>query len=118
MKTIATSLFSLSLLLARLAVGTIIDCENTVVNGKKYDLSGLKGRHDISVIDKSRPPAEYNTTWSLDLCDRLGKVKDIPNEDQCPADTKGKILSSHAIWLDLLTAFGSLRRCENVESCG
>jgi len=88
MKSAAACLFSLPLLLAHLAAAVSIDCEHIRVDGKKFDISKLAGRHSISVSDTSRPPAEFNTTWTVDLCAPLKKIPGLPANDQCPSGTR------------------------------
>ncbi|KAJ9606030.1 type II membrane protein [Cladophialophora chaetospira] len=88
MKTTAYSLFSTLLSFSHLAASTSIDCDHIRVGGQKFDLSKLAGRHSIHVNDTSRPPAEYDTTWTVNLCGPLEKLKGVPNEDQCPAGTR------------------------------
>jgi hypothetical protein len=90
MKAAAYPLLSLLLSLSHLAAAISIDCENIRVDGKKFDLSKLAGRHSVSVHDTSRPPAEYNTTWTVNLCAPLKKLEGIRDQDQCPAGTRGK----------------------------
>lgn len=92
MKPLAACLLSVPLLAAHLSSAVTIDCERIVVDGKRFDLSKLAGRHSVSVHDTSRPPAEYNTTWTLDLCEPLKKVKGVPDLDQCPSGTRGRTI--------------------------
>ncbi|KAJ9504170.1 type II membrane protein [Exophiala xenobiotica] len=88
MKTAVTTLFSIPLLLAQLSAAASIDCEHIRIGGKKFDVSKLAGRHNVTVHDTSRPPAEYNTTWSLDLCAPLKKIDGVPDANQCPFGTR------------------------------
>jgi len=88
MKTIALPLLSVPFLLAQLGAAVSIDCEHIRVGGQKYDVSKLAGRHSVTVHDTSRPPAEYNTTWTFDLCAPLKKVDGIRDQDQCPHGTR------------------------------
>ncbi|EXJ90067.1 hypothetical protein A1O3_03135 [Capronia epimyces CBS 606.96] len=99
MKPVAAYLLSIPLLAAHLSAAVSIDCENIRVDNKKFDLSKLAGRHSISVHDTSRPPAEYNTTWTLDLCAPLKKLKAVPDSDQCPSGTRvcGVVRSWNAV---------------------
>lgn len=90
MKSPATILLSLPFLLAQLSAAASIDCENIRVGGKKFDISKLAGRHSITLHDTSRPPAEYNTTWSVNLCAPLKKIDGVRDADQCPMGTRGK----------------------------
>jgi len=88
MKSTAYAFFSILFSIAHFAAAVSIDCERIRVDGKKFDLSGLAGRHSISIHDTSRPPAEYNTTYTLDLCAPLKKLEGIRNQDQCPQGTR------------------------------
>ncbi|KAK6387578.1 type II membrane protein [Exophiala oligosperma] len=88
MKSPATILLSLPFLLAQLSAAASIDCENIRVGGKKFDISKLAGRHSITLHDTSRPPAEYNTTWSVNLCAPLKKIDGVRDADQCPMGTR------------------------------
>ncbi|EXJ95088.1 hypothetical protein A1O1_00206 [Capronia coronata CBS 617.96] len=99
MKPLAAYLLSIPLLAAQLSAAVTIDCERIVVDGKRFDLSKLAGRHSVSVHDTTRPPAEYNTTWTLDLCAPLKKLKGVRDEDQCPSGTRvcGVVRSWNAV---------------------
>ncbi|EXJ66261.1 uncharacterized protein A1O5_10413 [Cladophialophora psammophila CBS 110553] len=88
MKTPVYSLLPLLLSLSHLAASVSIDCHHIRVDGKKFDLSKLAGRHSVNVHDASRPPAEYNTTWTIDLCAPLKKLEGIRDQDQCPGGTR------------------------------
>ncbi|KIY02461.1 uncharacterized protein Z520_02600 [Fonsecaea multimorphosa CBS 102226] len=88
MKTPVYALLPLLLSLSHLAASVSIDCQHIRVDGKKFDLSKLAGRHSVSVHDTSRPPAEYNTTWTIDLCAPLKKLEGIRDQDQCPHGTR------------------------------
>ena len=90
MKTLIYPILYALLPLSHLAAAVSIDCDHIRVDGKKFDLSKLAGRHSISVHATSRPPAEYNTTWTVNLCAPLKKLDGIRDQDQCPAGTRGK----------------------------
>lgn len=92
MKYINNYLLPASILLS-LGVAYNFDCKQVPVDGssKKFDLSALGGRHDIFTIDDSRPPAIHNTTYTINLCKPLEKVKDIKDADQCPSGTNGTL---------------------------
>ena len=36
----------------------------------------------------------HNTTYTVDICKALGKVKDAPADEQCPNGTQGELLHS------------------------
>ncbi|OAP64428.1 hypothetical protein AYL99_00400 [Fonsecaea erecta] len=88
MRTAGYTLLTLLLSLSHLTAAVSIDCQHIRVDGKKFDLSKLAGRHSVSVHDTSRPPAEYNTTWTIDLCAPLKKLEGIRDQDQCPHGTR------------------------------
>lgn len=89
MKIATASLLSTSLFLSQLATAVSLQCDNVQLDKKKFDLSKLSGRHSVWVHDASRPPAEYNTTWTINLCQPLEKLDGIPSRNQCPAGTRG-----------------------------
>ncbi|KIV83000.1 hypothetical protein PV11_05061 [Exophiala sideris] len=88
MKTVITTLFSLPFVVIQLVAAVSIDCEHIRVDNKKFDISKLAGPHSVILHDTSRPPAEYNTTWSLNICAPLKKTEGVPDADQCPSGTR------------------------------
>ena len=92
MKSSVTQLLAVPLLLAQLASAVSMACDNIRVDGKKFDFSKLGGRQSVWVHDTSKPPAEYNTTWTIDLCQPLKKIDGVRNQDQCPSGTRGDAL--------------------------
>ncbi|KIV97393.1 hypothetical protein PV10_01149 [Exophiala mesophila] len=88
MKVATASLLSIPLFISQLATAVSLQCDNVQLDKKKFDLSKLSGRHSVWVHDTSRPPAEYNTTWTINLCEPLEKLDGIPSRNQCPAGTR------------------------------
>lgn len=67
----------------------------TVQDGIKYDLSSLKGTHQVFDINET-PPTVTNTTWQINPCESILKdVKDQP-KDQCTAGTYGLDTLTHS----------------------
>ena len=90
MKNATKILLAFPVLLAGLTSAISLDCSHIRVNNKKFDLSKIGGPHSVLVHDENRPPAVYNTTWTVDICQPLKKIKGIPNDDQCEAGTHGR----------------------------
>lgn len=94
MKLTLSSLSLLASILLPLASSVNIGCDHIRVEKKKFDLSKIGGPHAVTVQDTNRPPAIYNSTWTLDICQPLVRNNDIPKEDQCPVGTHGAFPSS------------------------
>ncbi|KAL8860731.1 MAG: hypothetical protein Q9178_002761 [Gyalolechia marmorata] len=66
-----------------------IDCSNVRDDKQSFDISAL-GK-PISVMtseDHSPSPTMTNTTFTIDICNRLKKAKGIPKEEDCPNGTR------------------------------
>ena len=87
-----TATLTLPFLLPAFATAVTINCEHVRVDKKSFDLSKIGGPHSVIVSDDSQPPALYNTTYTIDVCRPLRKLKNIPNRDQCEAGTHGELL--------------------------
>lgn len=83
MRSIAVSAVALPILFSAVSSAISIDCDHIRVDGKKYDFSSISGPHSVMVSDTKHPPAISNTTYTVDLCRPLRKIKGIPNQDQC-----------------------------------
>jgi len=66
------------------------DCGNLLKDKIDFDFSKLKGAH--SVIDNVNHGgiSSTNTTYTIDICKHLGKVKNIPQDKQCPNGSRGR----------------------------
>ncbi|EMD37846.1 type II membrane protein [Gelatoporia subvermispora B] len=62
------------------------DCLVTY-DGFKYDLTGLKGEHELPRTIQS-PPSEIVDTVRFDLCADLTRQDGVADEDQCPSGTR------------------------------
>ena len=91
----AFSMLALPLILSNLVSAVSLDCYHIRINSTKFDLSKLGGPHHILIRDDSKTPSITNTTWTVDICQPLKKIKDIPAADQCPSGTYvcGKVVS-------------------------
>lgn len=82
----------LSLLLApesSLAASSL-DCSKVRVDGQNFDFSELSGPHSVVTSRwEPNPPAHFNTTYTLDICNVLEKGGDGSKDDQCPNGTRG-----------------------------
>ena len=92
MKASSATLLCAPLFLAHLSQAVSLDCSHIRVDKKSFDLSKLAGPHSVLLQDNDKPPAVYNTTWTVDICAPLKKQKKVPSEDQCPTGTRGKVL--------------------------
>ena len=90
MRTTTLSI-TVPLLLSTLTSALTLDCTHIRVDKKKFNLEKLGGPHSISVINKHKPPAIHNTTYTVDICHQLKRVKDLPKAEQCPQGTYGKV---------------------------
>jgi autophagy-related protein 27 len=88
MRTTTLSI-TVPLLLSTLTSALTLDCTHIRVDKKKFNLQKLGGPHSIVVVDKDRPPAIHNTTYTVDICQQLERAKDIPKAEQCPRGTYG-----------------------------
>ncbi|KAG0648964.1 Autophagy-related 27 [Hyphodiscus hymeniophilus] len=58
-------------------------CEHIRVNKQSFNLKPLGGAKSVMHHFEN-----HNTTYTVDICKALGKVKDIPAEEQCPNGTQ------------------------------
>lgn len=82
-----TTTLSLLLLSFSTARAVTLDCENIVVDKQHFDLSPLGGPktvHHLAAI----PPSISNTTFTIDICDQLGRTKGVPKTEECPMGTR------------------------------
>lgn len=61
-----------------------INCEHTRVDGTNFVFTELGGPRSVFHNFVLNPTTNVTTTYTLDICKALGKVKDIPSEEQCP----------------------------------
>ncbi|KAG6333335.1 hypothetical protein ID866_5752 [Astraeus odoratus] len=65
--------------------GSPFDCQ-PIVDGTKYDLTGLKGVQ-VVVREQDSPPSMFIDELRFDLCAELQPIDGRSSEDQCPSGT-------------------------------
>ncbi|KAG9244367.1 autophagy protein-like protein Atg27 [Calycina marina] len=73
-----------TLLLPFLATAQGLDCEHLRADKIGFNLKKLGGAHSVVHNVDHGGISTTNTTYTLDICRPLGKVKSIPAEKQCP----------------------------------
>ncbi|KAF2665405.1 hypothetical protein BT63DRAFT_65119 [Microthyrium microscopicum] len=64
------------------------NCKDIMDAGVHWNLGKLGGKHSVSWQDiQEGQPTASNWTFSLNLCDNLGKEKDVDEKHQCPTNT-------------------------------
>jgi hypothetical protein len=67
-----------------------LDCTHVRADDIGFDLSKLGGPR--SVVDNiANPASSLNTTYTIDICKPLKKVKDIDKNIQCPNGSRSKL---------------------------
>jgi hypothetical protein len=61
-------------------------CDNIIVQKQHFNLQALGGPKDVHWLQQ-KPPSISNTTFTIDLCNKLKVVKEHP-ELQCPSGTQ------------------------------
>lgn len=84
---------ALAALVATLSLvsGITLDCDDVVVDGRRYNLRSLGGPHSVHWIQET-PPSLSNFTFTLDICKPLKRTKHVPKKDECPSGTRGRCL--------------------------
>lgn len=80
---VATLLASLQ----SVSAGVGFDCKHVVDDRVKWDLSALAGPKTVHWV-REEPPSIHNTTFTIDLCAPLKRLKDVPREEQCESGTR------------------------------
>jgi len=83
-------------LLPYLAASTGIDCSHARADGMKWDLSPLGDPKSV-VWSRKHPPAYTDTTFTIDICQRL--IKTGPKGEDCPNGSQGTP-TIHEAYLD------------------
>ncbi|KAL1410892.1 type II membrane protein [Vanrija albida] len=77
----------LALLLPLAPLAAAWSCDDVSADGVKYDLSKLGSRRQAS-RETDSPPTKNEARVQLDICGLLGKAGGVPDEDQCPENTR------------------------------
>ena len=83
--------FSSVLLLPDIVSSITLNCEHVRVGKQSFNFKSLGGPHSVHHVQHT-PPSIENTTYTIDLCSGLSKVKGMPDEDQCPDNARGTII--------------------------
>ena len=67
------------------------DCNHIRVDKKGFDLSELGGPKSVFHNFVRDSTTNVTTTYTIDICKPLGKVKDIAAAKQCPNGTRGEL---------------------------
>ncbi|KAK3063454.1 type II membrane protein, partial [Teratosphaeriaceae sp. CCFEE 6253] len=77
-----------ALLLLPVCISAVtLDCTHIRVDKKDFDLSALGGPKTIH-SQRWLPPSIANTTFTIDLCNPLKKIKGVDPKEQCPGGTR------------------------------
>ncbi|KAK0285194.1 type II membrane protein [Friedmanniomyces endolithicus] len=75
------------LLLPACVAAVTLDCKHIRIDKKDFDLSALGGPKTIHE-QRWLPPSISNTTFTIDLCSPLKKLKGVDSKEQCPSGTR------------------------------
>ncbi|KAK2762106.1 hypothetical protein FQN54_001113 [Arachnomyces sp. PD_36] len=82
-----TAILPLLTLLPSLSSAVTFDCEQVLVEGKKFNFGALGGPHSVTnIVD--HPPGIINTTYTLDICKPLRRTKGVNRDYECPNYTR------------------------------
>ena len=70
------------------AVAITLDCAQIRVDKTNFDLSELDGPKSV-LHSVDQGVSLKNTTYTIDICKSLVRVKGVPKDDQCPSGTRG-----------------------------
>ena len=87
----STTLPSVFLLLPSLIAAVSIDCGDIRIDRKPFNLKPLDGPHSLYRV-KEHETNIKNTTFSLDICRPLEKTKGVPKDEDCPNNSRGKVI--------------------------
>ncbi|KAH8878996.1 autophagy-related protein 27 [Thozetella sp. PMI_491] len=69
------------------AAAKLLDCENLLVDGHKFNFWELRGPHSV-VTSGFQSPTYTNTTYTIDICRYLERSNDVPANEQCSNGAK------------------------------
>ena len=116
----STRLSSVILLIPSLAIAISLNCKDVRVDGVSFNFKPLGGPHSLYRI-KEHSTGIINTTFTLDICQALGKQKGVPEGEECPNGSNGRLvflfkvlpLSSTKINLHGSSTVCAIERLEN-----
>lgn len=96
------TILSTILTLPALLNAITFDCSDVLIDGVDFDISALSGPHSVFEIIQTTPTTVKNTTFTLDVCNQLGKSKDKAAEE-CPNGSLSEQYTSTSIACSELT---------------
>jgi len=69
------------------------DCEDVVLDGISFDFIELGGARSV-ITSGNNGASIHNTTYTINICEPLGKPKGVDPKIQCPNGTRGKVFLS------------------------
>ena len=72
-----------------------LDCTHIIADDVSFDLSELGGPRSV-VNNIANPASSLNTTYTIDICKPLKKVKNIDKNIQCPNGSRSKLFRARA----------------------
>ncbi|CAD6592130.1 MAG: hypothetical protein ASARMPRED_006042 [Alectoria sarmentosa] len=80
-------LSSVILLVPSLVTAISLDCSDARDDGVSFNFKTLEGPHSLSRI-KEQPNGIRNTTFTIDICRPLEKLKGVPKDEDCPGGSR------------------------------
>lgn len=82
-----SSYLALLLALPAATYAATLDCENIRVDKQSFNLAGIGGPKTVH-LQEYDPPSISNTTFTIDICDKLKRDEAIDKSEQCPMGTQ------------------------------
>ena len=95
-----TRLSSVILLISSLPTAISLDCSDARDGGVSFNFKPLGGPHSLYRV-KENPNGIINTTFTIDICQRLVKQKGVPKEEDCPNNSRGRPIFPHQFFFRL-----------------
>ena len=92
----STRLSSVILLIPSLAIALSLNCKDVRADGVSFNFKPLGGPHSLYRI-KEHSNGIINTTFTLDICQALGKQKGVPEGEECPNGSHGRLLFLYTV---------------------
>lgn len=67
--------------------GLTLDCTHIREDGQSWDLRELGGPHAVHHVEFT-PPSIANTTFTVDICNKLPRLREVVKDDQCEDGTR------------------------------
>ena len=111
----STPLSSVILLIPSLAIAISLDCTDVRVDGVSFNFKPLGGPHSLYRI-KEQHNGIINTTFTLDICQALGKQKGVPEGEECPNGSNGRLVFLYTVLCRILPRLTYMFPLQSVPS--